>query len=95
MTDTTPAPASSVAASDEKSHSLYHDEHRDANEDPEEYRGPKGVFRRLGNKRAWRRFAVVEWTSIDPVPEEEQVQRSFLSVAFIWFSANVNGTSPS
>lgn len=78
-----------------KAPSVASDEERRAlpEEDAGKYQGVTGFWRRFGNKRTWRRFSALEWTSIQPVPEEEQVQRSYLSVAFVWFSANVNGRS--
>jgi len=46
--------------------------------------------RRFADKSKWARFALFEWTSIEPVQPEDQVQTNYLSVAALWFSANVN-----
>ena len=50
--------------------------------------GPSERF--VPDKTRWKRFALFEWTSIEPVEESEQRQTSYWSVALLWFSANVN-----
>ncbi|KAI3622930.1 hypothetical protein CBS14141_004263 [Malassezia furfur] len=58
--------------------------------DPQRYRGIVGRYRRFRDRTAWRPFSAIEWTSIEPIPEEDRVQRNYWSAALIWFSVNMN-----
>lgn len=56
----------------------------------EELHVESGAIASKLDRKKWAHFAWVEWSNIDPIPQEEQKLKHPFSIGLIWVSANLN-----